>query len=335
MFYYTTLVPEALLLDPRLSATDKLVWIILRLLTSLRITGPVSDAALAQRCGLSRDSIRKGRLRLRATHWLYGPRSRGWRGRWARFPLGLLVDHELTNQAKILYAVLQVTEGFQDSQGLFTYRQLSNLTGLHPSTVKRAVRQLVNRRWLKIKQNNPRAPIHFVLEDPVVEKNKRLIGSMELRLKRASHLGEQITREFFNVLVDRVDFEDESSPGFLVNPYNDTEMRFDRYYPHDAAIEFNGPQHYGTTEKYPDPVEVLKQQARDAIKKAVCQSRGIHLMILHAEDLTLPVLRKKVDGVLPLRNLDEYGPLIAHLESIARSYRERAGGNPRRARSST
>lgn len=101
-------------------------------------------------------------------------------------------------------------------------------------------------------------------------------------------------------------------------------MQFDRYDPPSVAFEFNGPQHYSPTARYPNPADSEKQRGRDYIRVGICATRGIHLLIVHPEDLTLAAMRQKAGGLLPLRPLAGHEPLMAYLEKVGRSYRRRA-----------
>ena len=101
-------------------------------------------------------------------------------------------------------------------------------------------------------------------------------------------------------------------------------MQFDRYYAPGVAFEFQGPQHYGPTDQYADEIQVLKQQARDYMKQRICAARGIHLAMIHPEDLTLERMRQKVKGHLPLRDLAGHEAVVAYLEKTSRDYRRKA-----------
>lgn len=150
---------------------------------------------------------------------------------------------------------------------------------------------------------------------------------MRRRLDEASFVGEALMREYLSLIGDSDEYDDNATPGFLVNPFTGEEMQFDRYYQPRVAFEFNGPQHYGPTARYSKEADIRKQQGRDYIKIGISATRGIRLVVVHPEDLTLEVMRQKVDGLLPLRNLDGHEPLIAYLESVSRAYRRKARQN--------
>lgn len=130
-------------------------------------------------------------------------------------------------------------------------------------------------------------------------------------------------REYLTLLIDSDQFEDNAAPGFLVNPLTNERMQFDRFYPPSVAFEFQGPQHYGATALYSE-AEAAKQRGRDLMKQGICIERGIRLVLIQPQDLSLKVIQQKVGPLLPLRDLIEYQPLIAMLESIARGYRRKA-----------
>lgn len=118
------------------------------------------------------------------------------------------------------------------------------------------------------------------------------------RVRTAQFRGEALMRAYLNLLVDDDGFENDASPGFLVNPFTNEEMQLDRYYSlPGVAFEHNGLQHYQATQKYPDETELLKQQMRDHAKQLICANRGIHLVVVHIEDLSLEGMRQKLKGL--------------------------------------
>ncbi|MDF2626953.1 MAG: hypothetical protein K0R39_784 [Symbiobacteriaceae bacterium] len=151
------------------------------------------------------------------------------------------------------------------------------------------------------------------------------------RVEKAENVGEQIMREFLSLLVDSDEYEDESAPGFLVNPLSGELLRYDRYYPPRVGVEFNGPQHYGPTDRYPDPQQAAQQQARDYMKIGLSVRKGMAVVVVHAEDLSLAGMRAKVEGLLPLRNLKNHGQLAEYLEKVGRRYRAKVAREGRLA----
>ncbi|MFZ5825379.1 MAG: hypothetical protein ACOY94_13850 [Bacillota bacterium] len=215
--------------------------------------------------------------------------------------------------AKVLYGILQ------SQDGEFTYPALSRLTGAGPNTLKRAVAALVQAEWLQTEQRNRRAPIRFTLGNPILARQRLEVELARRRLQHDPNKGEALMKEYLSLLVDSNEFEDNARPGFLINPKTRERLELDRLYINVAAFEYNGASHFGTTEQATD------QQTRDMVKVGICALRGIPVVVIHSEDLSLAGMRAKIGGLLPLRDLTGHEPLIAFLERKAQRYRE-AGG---------
>ena len=201
------------------------------------------------------------------------------------------------------------------------YASLSKSTGWSIRTVRQAVRELAQGGWLRLSQAHRRAALYYSVADPRLAASIAELHQAKRRLARAKYLGEALMREYLTLIVDSDEFEDDASPGFLVNPLTGERMQLDRYYPPNRAFEFNGPQHYGPTEKYPSTEELVMQQVRDYIKIGICATRGITVRIVHPEDLSLAGMLEIVGDLLPLRDMSHDSPRITFLESVARSYR--------------
>lgn len=177
-------------------------------------------------------------------------------------PGDLLADHRVGVRGRILYGHLQLTPEFRHQAGQFSYAFLSSLSRNGLQAVKRAVSELVETGWLQITQKNQLAPVHFVLRNPIDDRSRAEVARAERRLEEAPFLGEALMREYLSLLVDADDFEDNAAPGFLVNPWTDERLQFDRFYPPGVAFEFNGPQHYGPTDRFSGGY-AAKQRGRD------------------------------------------------------------------------
>lgn len=342
----TIRVPEALLGDRRLGKPAKVIWLSLQLVGD-RAPGTGGAAVprtglLLASSGLSRHTVLRSLAQLRAAGWL--PEAGGAAqaipaaaGPYTRFPAAVLADRHLGAQAKLLYATLaRLARGACSTdpdglRGTCSLAQLCEFVGASPNTVKRALRALRARGWLHYSQSHRLSPIAFRLDDPVAARQREAIARVEKLLRRGAR-GEALMRAFLTLLVDSEEYDDDASPGFLVNPFTNEEMQLDRYYPAaEVAFEFQGPQHYGPTELYPDETEALKQQARDCMKQLICVRRGIRLVVVHPADLTLERMRQKIAGLLPLRDLAGQEAVAEILERVSRGYRRRArtGDRPR------
>ena len=263
-------------------------------------------------------------------------------------PAALVADRRIDPQAKVVFGLLKLYRrelrqtgglsqdpsrrgagevepaGVESSASLeFTYSQLAQVTGLDRRTVAKAIRSLSAAGWLTVTRGSHRRPVRCQLKDPRLAGSETELQKAKRRLQKATFAGEAIMREFLTLLVDSEEYEDDAAPGFLVNPLTGERLQLDRYYPPSVAFEFNGPQHYGPTELY-SAEEAEKQRARDLIKMGLCAQRGIHLVIVHAEDLSLSGMKQKIGNLLPIRDLTDEGPRISYLQAVARRYRRRA-----------
>ena len=323
-------VPVDLLLDSSITASAKVVWMVLRLYPELTRKGRPSPTQLAALTGLSRPTVRQALTRLAAAGWyrLSPPRAaqppiQPKTRRFVSIPGELLDDRSVRPQAVVMYGVLQATPDFNPPTGKYTRRQLKEMTGRTLKTISRATNMLAERGWLERTRKNHLCPYIFTVKNPVYEQCQEEIERIVKRINRALHKGEELMRSYLSNIVDSDEFEDNSSPGFLVNPFTHERMQFDRYYSRRVAFEFNGPQHYKPTE-FASPEDVYKQRTRDFIKAMICEDRGIKLVVIHPEDLTLRRMIQKVGNLLPLRDLRNRRPILQYLEKRSWRYRQAA-----------
>lgn len=221
-------VPISVLLDAELTASEKVVWMVLRL-------HPAAGPALAEAgSGLTRGTVLQGIARAAAYRLTPG-------GPQVGVPGALLAERAVGAQAKVLYGLLQVTPNFRGQTGQFTYPALCALTHLGPNTLKRAVADLVSGRWIRITQASRRRPIEFTLGSPELVRSRAEASGAEKRLNRARFGGEAIMQEYLSLLIDSDQFTDNARPGFLVSPLTGERLELDRFYPQaKVAFEFHG-----------------------------------------------------------------------------------------------
>jgi len=309
--------PVSLLLHPELPSSAKLIWLAGRLPYHPDATTPARLRAVT---GLSEPTIQRGRIRLNAAGW--GPTAEKHHPAAepsVGLPTALVADCRLNATARLLYGVLQLTPEYRNQAGQFTYMQLSRILPQGLKCIRRGVSELARTGWLRMEQANQCAPILFTLTDPIDAE----VNLARSRLAKAPYRGEALMREYLSLLIASDQYEDDAAPGFLINPLTQERMQLDRYYPPDVAFEHNGPQHYGPTDRFSQE-DAAKQQARDYMKIGICHLRGINLVIIHPEDLSLDGMRRKVGNRLPLRDLVGREPLIRWLESLSRRYRQAA-----------
>ena len=325
--------PIELLTDPDLSAPAKILLLLNGIDTAPTDWALLSPSALAAEAGIPRSTVQVALAQLAElsrTGARSGSRRRGDRsGRSravVRIPGVVLTDGRIPPQARVIYGVLAHMAA-NDGAGRFTYSAVGEFLKLNVRTVRRAVQDLHEAGWVELSRTNHRTPVSFKLHIPVVTQSEREVALAKRRIDRAPFRGEAIMREYLSLIVDSDDFEDDAAPGFLVNPLTNERMQIDRFYPNASprpvAFEFNGPQHYGETQLY-SADESAAQQARDLMKAGICAQRGIALVVVHPQDLSLAGITAKVGDLLPQRTLPARTPLVEYLESVAAAYRRAA-----------
>lgn len=303
-------VPVSLLLDSDLTASAKVVWMAL----GLRPT--VGPAELESATGLARNTI------LRAMHDVKGYRL-ARRGRPVRVPAALIADPTVGARAKVLFGLLQTTPDFRGGHGRFTYPSLSSRTHLSPNTLKHGIADLVGAGWVQTAQASRISPIHFTLGSPEQRRAEATAAQARRRMKRARFGGEAIMQEYLSLLIDSDQFTDNARPGFLVNPLTGERLELDRFYPPNLAFEFHGAQHYGATDRCTQ-AESEAQHLRDLMKAGICLYRGIQLVLIHPDHLSLQGMKGRIGQIMPLRNLEGQEVLIDLLEEESIKYRANA-----------
>lgn len=316
----TLWVPFSVLNAWSYSANTRLVWLLLD--GQPRGNSPALTAIrLGKLSGLDPETIARARARL--VQAPLAPCYARPQPSCAAIPAPLLTDENISAGARLLYGQLQAIPGFAHPAGSFTYAALSHLTGSSDEALRRAVAELVAKDWLAITQANRKSPVCFTLRDPVAAGLRARISAIRRKVRGAQHRGQALLCEFLNATVALDECKDNASPDFLLNPYTGELMELDRYYPAIAvAFEFNGDQHYEET-NLSTFEDTVKQVGRDAMKAFICKARGIQLVTIHPEDLTLKAVEQKIPECLPRRDPKAMQPLIAALEELGSEYRQR------------
>jgi hypothetical protein len=304
-------VPVSRLLDPTMTAATKVIWM------ALCLQPKATPRELQAQTGLSRPTVEHGLAQLAVSKGTPG-------GPKAKVPGPLLADRTVGPQAKALFGLLQTTPNFKGQAGQFTFTSLSALTRLGPNTLKRAMAELAGAGWVELAQESRVSPIVFTLGPRELRRSQQEAAVARRRLKRAQNGGEAIMQEYLSLLIDSNQFTDNARPGFLVNPQTGERLELDRLYLPNLAFEFNGAQHYGQTERFTQ-AEADAQRLRDLIKAGICLYQGVHLVIIHGEDLSVQGMTKRIGQAMPLRSLAGQEPLIEVLEEASLLYRAAAG----------
>lgn len=233
-------------------------------------------------------------------------------------PADLVWDLSVPAPAKGLYLVLV---GFGEREEAAAEAISVSLRDLlvpagwkDPKTLRRWLAVLEKTGWIRAEEDGARLRISLT-----TPREQALARATE-RLGTAKFKGEALMREWLTLLVDRDDYEDNARPPFLRNPLTGQVMEYDRFYPPAVAFEFNGPQHYGTTEQFPDRREARMREALDAIKLGLSVRHGVQVIVVHPQDLTLGGMRGKIEGILPVRQVPEGDPVAQYLGKVSTAY---------------
>ena len=229
----------------------------------------------------------------------------------------VLLSKDLTWPIKGFYGSLVAFAG-KDGVGHLTEEKLSELTMLDPKTVRRYMLRLTRAGLVQLEKRS-----HYLIVDPVVAYYAVRLHDVQHRLRHALFIGEALMREWLTLLVAVLNFQDNARVSKIINPKTREYLELDRFFPPDVAFEFNGPQHYGPTAKFPDPAAAADQELRDIIKIGQCKRYGIELVIVTTEDLSLEGMLRKIGNLLPLRPGAAESPAAAFLEKESRRYRKR------------
>lgn len=302
--------PVALLRDPHQTASAKVVWM------ALRLNPKAGQTELETSTGLSRHTVQWALSQVRALKRPSG-------GPQVTLPGALLADRSVGPQAKVLYGLLQTIPTHRGQSGHFTYASLSQATDLDRGTVRRLCQALQGAGWIRLTQATRKSPIFFKLGTPEQRRSQSELQRADRRLRRSENKGEALMQEYLSLLIDSKNFMDNIRPGFLINPATGERLELDRFYPPGLAFEYNGRQHYEPTERV-SQVEVEEQRHRDLIKAGLCLYEGIQLVIIHAEDLSLDGMAKRLPPGIPRRDLTDHESLIDLLEVASMSYQAKA-----------
>jgi len=218
--------PISLLLSSSLPASARLLWMVARLRPA---TAQIGTAWLSASTGLARTTVLAGLAQLAAQGWYPPPPSAG---ATVPIPEAVLTNRRLSTQARVLYGLLLLTPGFCHPGGRFSYAELADLAHASRNTVAKALAELVRAEWVTVDRAHRLAPIHFELTFPGRERGEVALAAAQRRLsKKGNPFGEALMREYLSLLVDSDAFEDNASPGFLLNPRTLELLHFDRYYP--------------------------------------------------------------------------------------------------------
>lgn len=239
-----------------------------------------------------------------------------------KIPGMLTSQRGLTPAAKCLYALLVMRRNSQTGQYQGRQSELLIQPGLNsPKTLQMATVQLQQAGWLALRSHSGVGGRKYEPLDPHLHLRQAVLARLQLRLERKAYIGEALMQAMLTECVADPGFQDNARLSQIANPLTGEPLEFDRLYLNArVAIEFNGPQHYKTTEAFPSLDEVRAQQARDLMKEAQAVRHNYTLVTVEPRELSFKALITKLAPLLPIRPLRHEDPVVRALDRLSRAY---------------
>jgi DNA-binding MarR family transcriptional regulator len=321
-------VPIGLLHDSRLTYSDMVLWMVMRLdANDNTITNVYSQSRLARRLGLARGTVINGMKRLAKAGWYDPEKPTAVVNRYVDSEKWLKISGELFTRENlrprdIVIFCLLMGRGARNNQPA-TLRELAEYAHACPKTVSRAIKALQEDEWIIVIRVYKTAPGKYQLDSPSARNYRKWYNRTDNRLKRPSGHGEAIAQAMVALVAAPADFSANTRLSFLSNPDTDEFLEVDMWFPeYNLAVEFNGRQHYAPTE-FASAEDVAKQQERDKVKAALLKAKKITLVVLTAADLSIDAVIRKLQGLVPLRDLRWHQALASYLNRIGKYYQQK------------
>ena len=189
------------------------------------------------------------------------------------------------------------------------------------NTVRSACRQLVEGDWaVKIRLRDGRRRLVV----PVLPRSVEASTAEWLANERSNvaKVGEWLMLCFLDCKIESEEYINGARPDWLRNQGTGKRMEFDRLYTElKVAFEFQGEQHYGTTDLFPDQGQFEQLQKRDNLKAWLCARHQYTYVEIRAGDLTSAGMDLKIPPHVPRKLSRPDSPLIAKLEEFGTGYK--------------
>jgi len=192
---------------------------------------------------------------------------------------------------------------------------------MSPNTVRSSCRKLISKGWAA-KMNLPDGRRRLII--PMLPESVEASAAERVTVERGSvaKVGEWIMLCFLDCKIECVEYIDGARPDWLRNQETGKRMEFDRLYTElKVAFEFQGEQHYGTTDLFPDQGQFEQLQKRDNLKAWLCARHQYTYVEIRAGDLTSAGMDLKIPPHVPRKLSRPDSPLIAKLEEFGTGYK--------------
>jgi hypothetical protein len=192
------------------------------------------------------------------------------------------------------------------------------MSGMPRVLLRKVCNELASIGWMRL-DSAPRLVRPIALIPHCLQA--RAAKQLEEQFMVAPNKGEFLTKCLLDFYIDSDHFVDNARPAYLRNPVSGQPLEYDRIYLHErVAVEFNGWQHYGPTEMFPDEKEIQEAKARDLMKKALSSDNGIRLVIVTPAQIVPEEFVKLLPAELPRNHVDEDGPYFKALARLCEAY---------------
>lgn len=327
-------VPDLLWTDPNLVDGAKLLWCHVRAASLEQQAFTYGD--LRRRVGVSHNTLLRYLKALEVGQWLSWTGTGRHRlvcstaqpegGGALSLPVDLIADGRLAPPARWTWGLVRRHGGSCD------YRLLREKTGHDQGSISKYLAQLRETGWLvgSIRRVNRRSQFDLKAVNPFAQRRKAELADLDRALQMAKNadgysLGQCLMAWMVRVLVVETSMVENAEVVGLENLETGGRMHYDLYLPvFQVALEFQGPQHDGPTERFTDPHAYWAQYQRDSLKLGLSQKRGIKLLEIRPHELSFAHLRHLLQPWVPLaQDLSPRQHLYDRLDRVAASYRRK------------
>lgn len=246
-----------------------------------------------------------------------------------RVPTDLLLDRNISRPAVWVWCVIR------RHGASFGYTWLQNMTGYTQPSISKYLRQLRAAGWLtgSASRNNRFVEFHLKAHNPVKAQRQAEIAELErgvavARRRKGYSVAQYALARMVKLRLAQGTVVENAELTGLGNPKTGGQMHYDILIPeYKVALEFQGPQHFGPTERFPDAEAYQEQRTRDLIKRGLSLEQGTTLLVITTADLRFDRIDKLLAPYVPLREESGHQWHIRHyLERLAANYRQKAAG---------
>lgn len=327
-------VPGELWSDRRLGEGARLLWCYLRGAGSKHRVFTYKEVREAT--GLCQNSLLRHLGVLDEQGWLKyektGRRSFRCKAVWKsgvtglELPMDLILDPATAVPAKWVWGAIKNTGG------PLTYEELIQLTGYSHNSLMKYIGDLQAKGWLQgsVIRSGRRKQFNLIAVNSHDIKRKAEVSTF-YRCKRLAKqqadysVGQLLMAYMVEQLVQPVTLIENGQLRGLINPRTGGRLHYDLFIAAiGVALEFQGSQHDGPTERFPSLEEYEALRERDELKRTLSAERQIRLIEVRAEDLTFGRLAEllRAAGVPLNPNPKTKWHLYTLLERAAGEYRE-------------